>query len=165
MKHILLVRHAKSSWEFSELEDSKRPLNHRGLRDAPYMASFCRMQGLIPDVIISSPAVRAYTTAEFFQKEFSAEVKRFEKESDLYFGSESDWMHLINELDEEVVMPVFFSHNPTITYFSNSFTQKPIDNVPTCGVVYLKSKAEKWSTLHYDNTYVEDCYFPKQIRS
>ena len=78
-------------------------------------------------------------------------------------GSELDWLHLINELEENVVLPAFFSHNPTITYFSNRFTDQWIENVPTCGVVLLESTAEKWSDLHLDNTSLLTQWFPKEI--
>ncbi len=164
MKELLLIRHAKSSWENPDLEDIKRPLNPRGLRDGPYMAAFCREIGLIPDTLISSPAVRAFSTAEFFFQEFIEEVIRLEKETDLYFGSESDWLHIINEMEEKVSLPAFFSHNPTITYFANKFTQDHTDNVPTCGVVHLQSIAESWADLHYNNTFVKNFYFPKELR-
>ncbi|MGA0231726.1 MAG: SixA phosphatase family protein [Saprospiraceae bacterium] len=53
MKEVLLIRHAKSSWEYPHLPDLERPLNQRGLRDAPFMASFLRSQAIIPSNIIS----------------------------------------------------------------------------------------------------------------
>lgn len=164
MKNLLLVRHAKSSWSNPSLEDRERPLNNRGKRDAPFMAEHIRKEGHIIDAILSSPATRAYTTAEFFFKEFKSEVFDFRKESDLYFGSESDWMHLINSVEESYRFPAFFSHNPTITYFANKFIGVDFDNVPTCGVIHLTSTVDLWKDLHYDNTRVQNFYFPKLVR-
>jgi len=164
VKQLLLIRHAKSSWSNPDLEDMDRPLNKRGLRDAPFMAAYCRSQELIVDAIFSSPANRAYTTASFFEKEFQNEIKCFDKETELYFGSETDWMHLINELDESYDLPAFFSHNPTITYFSNMFAKEPQANVVTCGVVHLVSSVDSWKDLDYSNTYVRNFYFPKLVR-
>lgn len=163
-RNFLLVRHAKSSWAFPELDDQDRPLNKRGKRDAPYMAAYCRRQGLIPDRILSSPAERAYRTAQFFHAEFQSEVVSFTKETDLYFGSESDWLYMINELPASVKFPAFFSHNPTITYFANKFTDEHLDNVPTCGVIHLISEAESWDEVDYQNTRMENYYFPKIVR-
>jgi len=163
-KNILLVRHAKSSWAYPELDDKERPLNKRGKNDGPFMANFCRELGLVPDRLLSSPAVRAYRTAQFFHSEFNEEVASLTKESDLYFGSESDWMYLMNELPEAVSFPAFFSHNPTITYFANMFADEILDNVPTCGVIHLKSTAELWSEVGYGNTRMENYYFPKLVR-
>jgi len=164
MKELLLIRHAKSSWDDISLPDKKRPLNPRGHRDAPYMAEFCRKHGIILTHLISSPAKRAYSTAKYFHKEFK-DSSNLEKESELYFGSESDWLYLINDLDSDVKFPAFFSHNPTITYFSNLFSDEDIENVPTCGIIHLESEAENWKDLHYTNTVVKQLFFPKIVRS
>lgn len=163
-KSFLFVRHAKSSWKDPSLADKDRPLNARGKRDGPFMASYCRAQGLIPDLLISSPAKRAHKTAKYFNEEFSPE-KGLVIESDLYFGSESDWEHLINTLDEQVRLPAFFSHNPTITFFANRLGSVTMDNVPTCGVVHLESSAELWSQVSDKNTRLVNYYFPKLIRA
>lgn len=161
--NILLVRHAKSSWDEPELEDMERPLNKRGKRDGPRMAAYCRNLKLIPTRLLSSPAVRAYRTAQFFHAEFHDEVSSLTKETDLYFGSEEDWLYLINELSDEVKFPAFFSHNPTITYFANKFAENHLDNVPTCGVVHLISTADCWSEVDYKNTRMDNFYFPKLV--
>jgi len=161
---LLLVRHAKSSWNFPELDDIDRPLNERGKKDAPFMADLVKSKGLTLSHIISSPAKRAFKTAKQFYKAYESEGATIEKDHDLYFGSESDWLHIINSLQEDVTLPAFFSHNPTITYFTNSFSDKLIENVPTCGVIHLRSEVDKWSALHYDNTKVIGLYFPKAIR-
>jgi len=165
LKQLLLIRHAKSSWRDSSLEDIDRPLNKRGKRDAPYMAAYCRQQGLVVDAIFSSPANRAYTTARHFFDEFQSENKVFFKETDLYFTSEEDWLHMINECEEAYNFPAYFSHNPTITYFTNRFANTLFDNVPTCGVIHLISSVEKWKELDYSNTIVKASYFPKLVRA
>ena len=160
MRDVLLVRHAKSSWAYANLKDEERPLNKRGLRDAPIMANYCNINNLKLSHLISSTAVRAYRTAEFFQTEYNIGLT---KETDLYFGDEDDWMHIINSLSKDVKFPAFFSHNPTITYFANMFEGDYIENVPTCGVIHLHSTADDWSTFHYDNTSIKNVYFPKTI--
>ncbi len=164
MKELLLIRHAKSSWDYPHLSDEERPLNARGKRDGPFMASYIRAQGILPSHLISSPARRAFNTAEFFAEEFQAEDVELYRETDLYFGSEGDWLHIINALDESVQLPAFFSHNPTITYFANRFTENWIDNVPTCGIIHLQSSADKWDELYFDNTVIRNIFFPKRVR-
>lgn len=165
MKELFLIRHAKSSWSNPGLDDIDRPLNKRGKRDAPFMAQHLRNLGIKLSHIISSPANRAFTTAMAFYEEFEKDGVLKEKEQDLYFVSESDWLHLINSLEEDVLCPAFFSHNPTITYFANNFATDLIDNVPTCGIIHLVSPVDKWGDLHYDNTNVKAVYFPKAIRN
>ncbi len=161
MKQLLLVRHAKSSWKEPGLTDELRPLNKRGKRDGPFMAKYIHDGGLIIDALFSSPAKRAFSTSRFFAKEFGLEVSL---ESDLYFGSESDWLYMINELDEAVKFPAYFSHNPTITYFANSFEGELIENVPTCGIIHLVSLADNWADLDRNNTKINNYYFPKLVK-
>lgn len=164
MKSILLIRHAKSSWEYPQLTDEERPLNDRGNRDAPMMAAHIRNEGLIPSHLITSPARRAYDTASYFYSEFEKDGAELWKESDLYFGSETDWLHLINILEDDIKFPFFFSHNPTITYFANRFTNNWIDNIPTCGVVYIESSADNWKDFYFDNSIIRELYFPKKVK-
>lgn len=164
MKNVLLVRHAKSSWSNQGLDDKDRPLNKRGQRDGPFMAAHSRHLGFRIDSILSSPANRALTTAKFFKSEYQAETDDISIESDLYFGSESDWLHLINELPEDTKFPAFFSHNPTITIMANMFAKSILDNVPTCGVIHLQSAASTWQEFDTNNTVMANYYFPKLVR-
>jgi len=165
MKQLILVRHAKSSWKNMSLDDRDRPLNNRGKRDAPFMASFCQKNSIELDAIFSSPSTRAYSTAKAFKAVYKESLKMFSKETDLYFGSEQDWLYLINNLNEDVLFPAYFSHNPTITYFTNSFADNYIDNVPTCGIVWLRSTVDYWKDLHFNNTKVVNLFFPKEVRA
>ncbi len=70
MKTLLLVRHAKSSWDVAGLDDLERPLNERGKKDAPEMAKRVKERNIHPDIFLSSSAKRAYKTAKLFAKEF-----------------------------------------------------------------------------------------------
>ncbi len=128
------------------------------------MADFLSKKGLVPDRLISSPAVRAYRTAKLFRKTLGLDKEHLSKETELYFGSESDWMSIINSLEEDITCPAFFSHNPTITYFTNSFQNAAFENVPTCGIIHLSSTADLWKDLNYKNTSVIAHYFPKEVR-
>lgn len=163
MKEFLLVRHAKSSWDEPGLSDIERPLNKRGSKDGPRMARYLRDQNIIPDYLATSPAVRAHTTAGFFHEEFNNELKGFDVFQDLYFGSEDDILFILKTLEPSISLPAVFSHNPTLTYFANKFDTEHIDNIPTCGVVHLRSQCEVWNELDYHNTEVIDSFFPKLI--
>ena len=76
MKRLFLVRHAKSSWDDPSLDDMDRPLNNRGKRNAPEMGIRLRKQGIIPDLLISSPAKRAHTTAKSISEEIGYPKKK-----------------------------------------------------------------------------------------
>ena len=68
MKTLYLLRHAKSSWDDPDLADFDRPLNHRGRTAAPFMGETVSRYGLQPDLVLSSPAVRAKETAALMKK-------------------------------------------------------------------------------------------------
>jgi len=161
MKRIIITRHAKSSWENVNLTDKERPLNKRGLKDAPRMGRL--LQSIFPKIGIfySSPAVRAYETSKFYASAYEFPIEKISIETDLYFGDESDIFELIQNTDEAVDTIGIFTHNPTITYFVNKFSKDYIDNVPTCGSCVLESSVSSWKDVDINNTVLVDYYFPK----
>jgi len=161
MLRLGLVRHAKSSWDYPDLNDHDRPLNKRGKRDAPIMAAKAKELFGIPDLLLSSTALRAYTTAKTFREEMSLNEGQLEKNSDLYHASIEDIMNSISMIDEQVNFALIFGHNPTTTYFANSFGGEMIDNVPTCGLVMLESTANSWMEFEVKNTKRVAFIYPK----
>jgi len=162
MKTWVIVRQAKSSWSDPKLEDIDRPLNKRGYRDAPFMASLLHGKGFVPDAIISSPAKRALTTAYFFAEEWGIDSEFVQVEDSIYEAYPEELIELAHQFDDSWNTVFTFGHNPTITDLVNRYTSDHISNVPTCGVIVIKSKAEKWSTLSSRNSKLEDYFFPKQ---
>lgn len=164
MKTIYLIRHAKSSWNFPDLRDIERPLNNRGRRDAPFMAALLSAKGVRPDKIISSPAVRAMTTALYFAKEFNVEKNLMKMEADIYEAYPSTIMRLIQELDEEWSTVFLFGHNPTFTDVINWFSTRPIVNLPTCGIGKINANVDKWEDFSPDTGKLERTFFPKDFK-
>ena len=165
MKTVYLVRHAKSSWDNPGLSDSDRPLNKRGLNDAPFMAKMMRGKGVKPDVLISSPAKRALTTASFFQTEMGLSAQQLLVRDEIYEASSQEILALINKLPQEYRTVMLFGHNPTFTYVANKFSKKLIDNIPTCGVIRIDAKTEQWKDFSPDHASVTESYFPKEYLS
>ncbi len=161
MLRLGLVRHAKSSWDYPDLNDHDRPLNKRGKRDAPIMAAKAQKLFGVPDLLLSSTALRAYTTAKTFQEEMSLKESQLEKNGDLYHASIEDVMNCISMIDDKVSFALIFGHNPTTTYFANSFNGDMIDNVPTCGLIMLESTASSWMELEPTNTKRVAFIYPK----
>lgn len=112
--------------------DHDRPLDDRGLRDAPIMADLLKKLGYKMDKIVSSTANRAKTTAGYFAKANHLELNL---EKHLYHGDPDDYLDVIHEQGEEVKALAMFGHNPGITYFANIIKQGATDNIPTCGIV------------------------------
>lgn len=136
-KTLYLVRHAKSSWKFPDLSDFERPLNSRGKRDAPFMGELLAKQNILPDLIISSPAKRAISTAEIIAGKIGYNFDSIVHESDLYLASSGTIVEILAQLNSENSVMIF-GHNPGLTVFNNLISDKYIENIPTCGIVALK---------------------------
>jgi len=163
MRTLFLVRHAKSSWEQPGLRDFDRSLNERGLNDAPRMAQLLVKQGVKPDLLVSSPAKRALTTAIFFAEAFGLSADDVQREPNIYEAHPMQIQHIISKLPNDSSTVMIFGHNPTFTDVANVFTKDYIDNLPTCGVVKITSSAESWGSFSETNSKVIACYFPKEV--
>ncbi|HTQ63630.1 MAG TPA: histidine phosphatase family protein [Puia sp.] len=145
MKIILLIRHAKSSWDNSALNDFDRPLNERGKKNAPEMARRLLKQNIKIDLFISSPAKRAKTTAKLFMQEFKRKEKEILLVPQLYHADNDAFNTVIQSMDDSINNIAIFSHNPGITDFANSLCEVSIDNIPTCGIFGISINTDQWN--------------------
>ena len=134
MKTIILVRHAKSSWDDFSLKDEERPLTDRGKKNAPEMAKRLLKKKVPIDAILSSPAKRAKSTAEYFANEYEIPKKKIILIPELYRGSTDAFVRTIRNAPEKANSIAIFSHNNGITQFANALSETKIDNMPTCSV-------------------------------
>ncbi len=162
MKSIYLIRHAKSSWKDASLRDFDRPLNKRGLRDAPFMANVLKEKGIVPNAIVSSPANRAYTTAGYFAKALQIEEADIIKVEAIYEAYYSTVLSIIQQQSDAIDTLLVFGHNPAFTNLANLFTTNYIDNVPTCGIVEIAADIENWSDLNEETGKVVNFLYPKE---
>ena len=146
MKTLLLVRHAKSSWEHPGVSDHDRPLNDRGLRDAPAMGRRLAERGVAPDVILSSTAVRARTTAELIAHALEFGAARVITDERLYGASADEVLRVIGELDDEVVCAMVIGHNPETASLAHQFSDE-IHEMPTSAVAEFTFDVDAWYEL------------------
>jgi phosphohistidine phosphatase len=144
MKTLLLIRHAKSSWNDPSLADFERTLNERGKRDAPAMAKKIHHRNIAIDLFVSSPAKRAKKTAESFMDEYDIKEKDLVISPSLYEGSTKNFYAVVEDLQNENNVVALFAHNPGITDFINSLECYPVYEMPTCGVFAIKIKTKNW---------------------
>lgn len=145
-KTLLLIRHAKSSWEIGTLTDFERPLNDRGIKDAPAMAKRLKSQNLHIDAFVSSPAKRAKKTAEFFADVYLQNNDAIIFISKLYHADTNAFFDVISNLDDSLNAVAVFSHNIGITEFANLLTDTvKVDYIPTCGIFAVKINTPKWA--------------------
>jgi phosphohistidine phosphatase len=147
MRTLLLVRHAKSSWDDPALADKLRPLNDRGLHDAPQMGKRLAKQGIAPDLILSSPAERALKTAQLIAEKVGYSPADIAIDDRLYDTTSGVLLSVIQGLDAKVHSAMLVGHNPMMLELVERLTSGQVNSMPTCSVVELTYDAESWSTI------------------
>ena len=146
-KLLYLVRHAKSSWSDRSLSDRDRPLNKRGRRSAPDMGRRLAAQDHLPELIISSPAKRAFSTARKIARELGYDRSEIMKDESLYFSGTGAMLDLLESLDDGYQRVMIVGHNPAMTSLMNILSGSSIDNMPTCAVAVIEYPMASWSEL------------------
>jgi len=162
MKTLFLIRHAKSSWADPSLPDKKRPLNKRGRRDAPFMAKLMVEKKIKPDLILSSPAVRALTTAQYFAQAQDIPLSRIDVREPIYASFVNDLVAMVQGLDNDHSIVFLFGHNPEFTSFTNRFSDQYIDNVPTCGIVGIQGEIDSCQQFDRNHCRMIGFDYPKR---
>ena len=162
MKTLTLVRHAKSSWHDTNLSDQERPLNKRGLRDAPIMGGRAVEAGIRPSLIISSPAVRAWTTAKVFATELGYPVEFLQRENDIYLASLDRLLEVVASQDAGFNNLMVFGHNPGLTDFANYLSPGLTNNLPTAGIVSVEFDRDDWLLFERPKTELLVYDYPKK---
>jgi phosphohistidine phosphatase len=160
-KNLFIIRHGKSDWDRPGVSDIDRPLKERGIRDAHEMAKRGLEQGLVPDLIISSPANRALNTARIFSKVLGYSPDSILINQDLYLAESDEIMEVIAAADNSSNTLMLFGHNPGFTELTDDLSNLNIDNLPTTGMVLLKFKAESWEEISKKCLTSEFFDFPK----
>lgn len=162
LRNICFVRHAKSSWENPQLADIDRPLSKRGERDAPFLASKMVDLQITADLIITSPAVRARTTARIFADAVELDSSCFIVNDMLYGADVTEIVKMVQGIDDKYKSIFVFGHNPTMTIMANCFAGVDISNVPTCGVLQAKTMVSGWKDWSPEVSAFVGFYYPKQ---
>jgi phosphohistidine phosphatase len=149
MKTLYIVRHAKSSWADPIASDFERGLNDRGKRDAPRMGNRLKEREIHPDVVISSPAKRALSTAKRISEVIKYKKERIKVEPRLYHADEDTILSVVQDINDNHNDAMIFGHNPGLTDFVNAISSEEvnIDNVPTCGIVAFTLPVESWKDV------------------
>ena len=151
MKTLFIIRHAKSSWDASNVDDFDRPLNERGKRDAPRMGKRFKEKDIHPDWMVSSPAKRALSTAKRIAEALKYKKDDIKSDRRLYHADEETILTVVKELKDNRNVVMLFGHNPGLTEFVNSLMDgsQDIDNIPTCGVVAFQFSIEHWTEVDW----------------
>ena len=146
MKSIILFRHAKSDWNATYSSDHQRPINQRGIKASKLMGSYLAKINEIPDLIISSSALRALQTMENAISAGKWESKITVKK-EVYHASVSTLIHLIKRTKNIYSNICIIGHEPTFSYFLKSITDESVFKFPTATMAKIILKVESWNNL------------------
>ena len=163
MKQLSLVRHAKSSWSNPHLKDFDRPLNDRGLRDAPVMANHLQQLDLIPDFILSSAANRAQTTARIMAEVLLGDSEQIVTDTELYAASAETLLNEIRVVDNQVQHLMLVAHNPTITELLDLLVDGAAQDMPTCAVAVIGLDISDWRRILPGTGMLNHFILPRQL--
>jgi len=161
-KTLFLVRHAKSSRDDPRLADRDRPLNTRGKRDAPEMARRVARRSERPEVIVTSPALRAKATATVIADELRLGSAHLVTKEPLYDATADALLQVIRGVDDRYSRAMIVGHNPGMTEVANLLASASIENVPTCGIVIVRLAAASWAGIRVGTGDLVDFDFPKR---
>ena len=149
-KELFVLRHAKSSWDESSVDDVDRTLTLRGINDAHAMANRLKKQLKDIDLILASHANRATHTATIFAEIIGYPLSNIKISSKLYDIGDNQFTSIVKELSDDLTRVLIVGHNPTFTYFVNRYLRSTIDNIPTTGIVGLSFNTGSWSDISKD---------------
>ncbi len=162
-KHLFVMRHAKSSWDHPGLTDHDRPLNPRGLRDAPRMAEFLNRRKLAPTLLLSSSAKRAVTTAELVQRHLTTPPE-WEVINDFYLAPPKAYLQQINLLTAPWSAIMLIGHNPGLEMLVQELTGE-YHRMPTAAIAAFQTEANDWQSLSptHESLRLLGVWRPKEI--
>jgi phosphohistidine phosphatase len=169
MKHLLLLRHAKSCWKDLNLTDHDRPLNKRGNKSAPKMGEKLKNKDIRPELIITSTAIRALSTAEFLAQKINYSLANIHFNQNLYHASTQDMLNICSQCSDKISNLMLVGHNPGMTLFANQllkYNDECFVNIPTAGLVTMSINIDSWTQIKDPNTLYEiqllDYDYPKK---
>ena len=162
MKTLLILRHAKSSWDNLDLSDYDRPLNKRGKRDAPRMGDLLRQQDLVPDLIISSTAKRAKKTAKLFAKAVGYKEK-ISLENVFYHARPETYIIVLKEISQDYERIMVIGHNPGLEALVAVLTGS-MELMPTAAIAHVLLPIDQWNQLTGEvEGQLQNLWRPKEI--
>ncbi|MDZ7691553.1 MAG: histidine phosphatase family protein [Balneolaceae bacterium] len=164
MKQVLLLRHAKSSWEIPQLKDFDRPLAKRGEKDAPNMGKFLKKAGYIPGQIISSPAKRAEGTTNLVIESAELDEDVITWNNDLYYGNSSDYFSAIKQANDIIERIMLVGHNPNMEEVASRLIGKGNIRVPTAALLCFEQPANKWEQIKPGLAELKWMMIPKVVK-
>lgn len=147
MKRLVIVRHAKAV-PYGYDMDFDRELTDRGENDAANIGRELNKKGIVPDLMISSPAARALKTARIFAQNLGYERDKIKELMVIYEGlTTSGFLSIVHQLPVDAQTVFFFGHNPGFHYLVSNLLAEFLGEMPTCSTVGIDFNVESWSEI------------------
>ena len=163
MKTLILIRHGKSSWAYPDLEDFYRPLKPRGINNSFSIGEELVNRDIFPDLILSSPAIRAMNTAIIIARKLDFPLQRIRANEGIYETSTYNLLQLISNVEDSIDTLMVFGHNPSFTSLVNQLQDEVLYNLPTCGVFAIELPIDSWSDIGEKKGKKLLSIFPKEL--
>lgn len=160
MKRLLIIRHAKSSWDDPSVDDFDRPLNNRGLKNAPLMGQVIKEKNIQPDMILHSPAKRTTQTAQLIAKEINFD-KALTPNQYIYEAYVSTLQEVISYTYDTVNTLFLVGHNPGVTALAYTYCNFK-EEMPTCAIVEIEFECDSWMDVSKNNAKLIAYEYPKK---
>lgn len=163
-KNLYLVRHAKAQQQSIDNTDFSRELADRGLRDASLVGSYFKENGYLVDMIISSPAARALTTAELMAQQMEYRIEGIHTNEELYMASVRTFLQVINQLKDEWNGVMITSHDPAVTYLGEYLSNAEVEHMPTGSAMFISFETDSWAEISENSGSLEAFITPRKIK-
>jgi phosphohistidine phosphatase len=163
-KTLILVRHATAEDQSFRTKDFDRNLNNKGLAESAAMGKWLVEAKVKPDIFISSPASRAYKTAEIIAGELGVNAASINSKPDIYDGGPRAYLGAVNGVSENFSSLILFGHNPDITYFAEYLSGANIGSMKKAGIAFIEFENQKWEEISAKTGHLTMYKTPKQVR-
>ncbi len=147
MKSLLVIRHAKSDWSKPGQADFDRSLNDRGRTNAPEMAQRLLRRQYVPQLMVSSPALRAWTTSRLIASVWNYPETAIQPEPAIYEASVATLVGVLNRLDDRYDFVSITGHNPGVTDLVGYLTGTSFVGFPTCATALIRFDLDEWAQI------------------
>jgi len=163
MKTLYLIKHAKSNWSIPDTRDFERPISKSGAKDVNTISSYLMIQEILPDIMLSSCALRAQETTDLLADKIDFQGKKIFLE-ELYNTTAEDIQAIIMAQDDAYNSIFLIAHNPHISELINLVTDEHFSKMPSMGLVALNFEIDEWSEIETKKGKIDFFIFPKQFK-
>lgn len=171
MKRLLLMRHAKSSWEDPDMPDEERPLNERGRAAAQTMAKWLDGRGDVPDVVITSSAARSKETWERIKAALGVKNAEVIVQDSLYSSGPSAMLKALGRVPDKAERVLMIGHQPVVSSFARKLANghtpsacaRAYKKFPTGAIAVIDLPAEHWDDVEFGNADFKRFAMPKEL--